>query len=92
MNVVLSIYKAILRSWTDQILHYFAIYGSLSKGTLNYRQVWLKSNESFSVSHTHSWLFGIVIGMPDFWSVDPWFKPHKKVFLQCNITLFFSST
>ena len=42
-------------------------------------QAWLKATESFSVSLSHSWHFGVVVSKPEWWSGGPWTKPHKSL-------------
>ena len=47
-------------------------------------QAWLKATESFSVSPTHSWQFGVMVSKPDSWSGGPWIKPDKSIFYIAN--------
>ena len=43
-------------------------------------QAWLKVTENFSMSPTHSWLFGVVVMTPDWESVGCEFKYSDILF------------
>ena len=82
----------ICSEWTllkKSCFSYFLLYSFNWMNKMNWTrtsQAWLKSFVGFSVSLTHSWLFGVMVSMPHLWSVDSGFKPYKIFF---KITLFF---